>query len=327
MRKPDHPNYNRRAAHHDYRRPAKYLITTLKNPAIPPFAKIEGNPHIENGEGEPHAIISRTGDFILEAFKIWLEKYPQIELAQYAIMPDHIHLCVEVKQYLPNGLSLAVSSLKGKISSLRHEALPQNFREKGFMSVFEKGFNDRIAYDSEQWEKQKNYVKDNPRRYLIKKIYPDFMYRRWKLKIGDTDFNAKGNILLLNEPSLFVVKYHRKWTEQEGEDYLKKCRLKIDNGEIPVSPFIHPKEKELRNYAINNGGYYIRICENGFAERQAVTGFEFDMMAAGRLLLIAPLEHDTRKQDMRYDYAKTLNNLAGELVKLHEKGLFNLTYN
>ena len=36
--KPIHPNFNRRAFHHDYTRPAKYMITILKNPEFPSFS-------------------------------------------------------------------------------------------------------------------------------------------------------------------------------------------------------------------------------------------------------------------------------------------------
>lgn len=324
MRRPDHPNYNRRAYHHNYRRPAKYLITTLKNPAIPPFARIEGDPHFTTGANAPHTVITPTGNFILEAMKIWLEKYHQIVVAEFVIMPDHIHLCLNVKGFLPNGLSIAMSGLKGKVSSLRHESLPKSIRPDKMVSVFEKGFNDRIAYDDEQWQRQKNYIKDNLRRFLIKRLYPDYMTRRWKIKIGDEEFIAKGNILLLKEPMLFVVKYRRKWTNSESDLYQKTCRQKIENGEIPVSPFIHSKEKELRDYAIEDGGCYIRICDNGFAVRQAATGFEFDMMASGRLLLIAPLEHDTQKKELSYSYAQVLNTLAVRLVDLHDKGISGL---
>ncbi len=344
MRKPDHPNYNRRARHHDYRRPAKYLITTLKNPtippfakiegdpriaagqqppqpAIPPFAKIEGDPRIAAGEQAPHSVITATGNFILEALKWWLEKYPQIEVAEFVIMPDHIHMCVHVRSYLPNGLSIAMSGLKGKVSSLRHAALPERFRQEGMVSVFEKGFNDRIAYNDEHWGRQIIYVRDNPRRYLIKRLFPDYMYRRWSLKIGDEVYVAKGNILLLKEPELFVVKHHRRWSAAESDNYQTACRLKIENGGIPVSPFIHPKEKELRNYAIEDGGCYIRICENGFAEREQASGMEFNMMAAGRLLLIAPAAHDSQKRELKYAYAKVLNTLAAKLVEMHDKGI------
>lgn len=321
LRRPDHPNYNRRARHHDYRRPARYLITTLKNPAIPPFATIEGDPHLTAGENAPHPVITRTGWFIMEAMRLWQEKYPQIEISEFVIMPDHIHLCLNVTDYLLNGLSIAMSGLKGKTSSLRHNALPERFRMENMVPVFEKGFNDRIAYNDEQWDRQKNYIKDNPRRYLIKKLFPDYMYRLWKIRIGDSEFMAKGNILLLKEPALFVVKHHRKWTDQESEAYQAASKLKIENGEIPVSPYIHPKEKALRDYAIEDGGCYIRICENGFADRQSASGFEFDLMATGRLLLIAPIEHVTQKRDMKYSYAQELNNIAAKLVKMHQKGL------
>lgn len=318
LRRPDHPSYNRRARHHDYCRPARYLITTLKNPLVPAFSKIVGNPDIAEGENAPKAIISRTGEFIPEALQLWLRKYPQIELHDFIIMPDHLHLCVQVKAFLPNGLSLALSSLKGKVSSLRHNALPERFRKDTMASVFQKGFNDRIAYSEGQWQRQKLYVKDNPRRYLIKKSYPDYMLRRWKFKINNYTYIALGNILLLKEPALFVVKHRRNRNEEEINQYENACRLKIENGEIPVSPFIHPKEKALRDHAVAEGGCYIRICENGFAERQSASGNEFEMMSAGRLLLIAPAEHDTQKREMNYSYARILNTHAAYLVENHE---------
>lgn len=236
-------------------------------------------------------------------------------------MPDHIHLCLNVREYLPNGLNLAISSLKGRVSSLRHAALPDHLRSGNMEPVFTKGFNDRIAYNHEQWVRQMHYVKENPRRYLFKKRFPDFLLSRWTIKIGEEEFCAKGNIMLLKEPLLFTVKHHRKWSSTESDEYQNDCRIRIDNGEIPVSPFIHPKEKEIRNYAIEDGGCYIRICENGFAERQSASGYEFDLMAAGRLLLIAPNEHDSQKRELKYSYAQKLNSIAVRLVVLHDSGV------
>lgn len=320
LRRPDHPNYNRRARHHDYHRPARYLITTLKNPSIPAFSTIGGDLSFIDGENAPHPVISPTGNFIIEALGIWLGKFPQIEVSEFVIMPDHIHLCLDVMAYLPNGLSLAISSLKGIVSRLRHAKLPDNIRPEKMVPVFAKGFNDRIAYNKEQWERQKQYVKDNPRRYLFKRIFPDYLLRRWIITIGDEEFCAKGNIMLLKEPLLFTVKHHRKWSEAESEEYQNDCKSKIDNGGIPVSPYIHSKEKEIRNYAKDEGGCYIRICENGFAERESASGYEFYLMAAGRLLLIAPNEHDSQKREMKYTYAQKLNKIAARLVELHDSG-------
>lgn len=320
MRRPDCPNYNRRALHHDYRRPAKYLITMLKNPAVPAFAKIEGDVRVAEGEEAPHSVISPTGSFIIQALELFTNKFPQIELRNYVIMPDHIHLCFHVKDNLPNGLSLAIAGLKGKVSSLRHMALPEHLRAAEMVPVFEKGFNDRIAYTDGQWECQLHYVKENPRRYLFKKLFPDYLLKRWILMIGGEEFCAKGNIMLLKEPTLFIVKHHRRWTEQESNRYQAECKTRIANGEVPVSPFIHPKEKELRDFAIREGGCYIRICENGFANRQSATGYEFDLMTSGRLLLIAPKEYDSQKRDLKYTYAQKLNTIATRVVAMHDSG-------
>lgn len=273
------------------------------------------------GENVPHPPVNRTGSFITEALQPWLEKYKQIELSESVIMPDHIHLCLYVNAYLPNGLSLAVSSLKGMVSRMRHAALPEHIRPGEIEKVFTKGFNDRIARTLEQWERQKHYVRDNPRRYLFKKIYPDYLLRRWIITIGDEEYCAKGNIMLLREPLLFTAKHHRKRTEAESDEYQEACKDHIDNGGVPVSPFIHVKGKAIRDYAIEEGGCYIRICSNGFAERQSAVGYEFDLMAAGRLLLIAPNRHDSQKRDLKYSYAQILNSVAARLVELHDSGI------
>ena len=44
LTEPKQPSMQRKAFHHDYRRPARYLITIAKSPAIPPLATIQGDP-------------------------------------------------------------------------------------------------------------------------------------------------------------------------------------------------------------------------------------------------------------------------------------------
>lgn len=316
MRRPDHPNYKKRAHHHNYKSPAKYLITFLKNPQVPPFSRIIGDVKISEGSQAPHPELLPKGELIKEALEKWLEKFPQIKLRESVIMPDHIHLCLEVIASLPNGLSLAISGFKSILKNLDTATFSESTDKNRIISIFESGYNDRIAYTDEKWERQKNYVQDNPRRYLIKKKFPDYMLRRWNLRLGEEEFIAKGNIMLLKEPEHFVAKHYRRWSETESENFQRDARRKIESGAIPVSPFIHPKEKAIRDYAIKEGGCYIRICQNGFAERDSVSGFEFDLMGAGRLLLIAPVEHESRKIDMKYSLAQRLNSVAFLLVKL-----------
>lgn len=92
LRKPDNPNYLRRAFHHDYYRPARYMITLSKSPEIPRFCNIHG----EDPTGA-RVELTRTGVFFEEALAIFLNKYSQIDIPAYIVMPDHIHLCMNVR--------------------------------------------------------------------------------------------------------------------------------------------------------------------------------------------------------------------------------------
>ena len=320
-RNPDHPNFNRRARHHDYTRPARYLITIIKNPTIPTLCKISGNPYSRN-KNNIITDLSPSGVIIPDAIKEWNRKFSGIYLPEYAIMPDHIHLCMDVCTSLPNGLSRAMAGLMGKISSAYQLSLPIPERPEKMTSFFSKGFNDRIAYTQEQWERQQQYTIDNPRRYLIKKIFPDFLIKRWLLSMpGDRKFILKGNIFLLRQPSVFRVKTSRSYSPSEAAEAMNEWKKQLYNGGIPISPFIHPHEKELRDDAINNGYSYIRICTNGFAEREAASGKEFELMAQGRLLLIGQYEYKSQKEELKYGYAQHLNQQALDIANACNQGL------
>lgn len=317
---PSYPNRKRRSKTHDYRREAKYMVTIMKNQEIPRFSKITGSARIIEGVDVPTVELLSGREYIEEALAIWKEKFQQIWVAEYVIMPDHIHLCLDVRSYLPEGLSRAIAQLMGKISSFRHMMLPENIRPGQLQPVFEKGFNDSIARISQQWESQKRYVRDNPRRYLLKKENPDYMLKNWIISFGESNYIAKGNIFLLKEPHLLPVKHKRIWSHDESDKYQKDCMMMIDNGSIPISPYIHKKEKEIRDYSVATGSPYIRICENGFSERETAQGREVDLMAEGRLLLIAPCKYNNRKMEMDYDRAHQLNDIAFQLSEICNNG-------
>lgn len=319
-RNPMHPNFNRRAHHHDYTRPARYLITFLKADATPILSRIEGHPPYCSYESAV-TILSPVGCVIPDAVARWNEKFPQIYLHAIAIMPDHIHVCVDVTSHLPNGLSRAIGSLKGSISSAYHQSIPEEVRPAEMQTLFAKGFNDRIAYDKEQWERQIHYTFDNPRRYMIKRDMPEYMTTRWIITIGNEQYVAKGNIFLLHQPHILQVKFSKKFQPKEADDWRTWNRTLIQNGSIPISPFIHPEERSMRDYAVDNDLAYVRICENGFAERANAYGKEFHLMSEGRLLLIAPMEHQTRKREMKYQYAQVLNGMAMRISSCINSGM------
>ncbi len=118
---------------------------------------------------------------------------------------------------------------------------------------------------------------------------PDFFMRRHRLSIAGCDYEAIGNIFLLNDMDIRAVRISRRFQPEELHD-LKVCWLRtIENGGVLVSPFISVAEKRVRDYAIANGAR----LDSDRAEwvRAAPTsrrGNIFELCAEGRLLMVAP---------------------------------------
>ncbi len=316
-RKPEKGRYTHRAFHHDYCRPAKYMITLKKASYIPVLSRIKGNPSVLSEPDAPVAEPTATGLLFAEAMSQWLVKYPQVHVPEAVIMPDHIHFCLSVDNVLPSGLSRAVAVLMGMTTmQYRNSSIIPDEHKEMQVPFFQKGYTDSIAYNLEQFETQMRYVRDNPRRLLIKRLHPDLFFKRWILSVADQELMAIGNIFLLRNPHIEVVRFSRRFTDAQRQANKATWHRCIENGGVLISPFIHPEENEMRKYAMANCGSIIRIVDNGFADRFAPPKSEFDILGDGKLLYVGPTRHDTQKQDMTYGFARYLNSLA-EMLASH----------
>lgn len=333
LRKPDNPSYLRRCRNHDYNRPSRYLITISKSNSIGTFGQIVGNLYIRDSSNpdNPHIQLSLNGQAFEDALSEWKQLYPEIEIPVYQIMPDHIHICVDVKAYLKTGLSRAIARLMGKttkaiidksISMVLNPMCPHHSPDsltiplKDDIKAFAKGYNDRIAFNHQQWERQKRYVTDNPRRYLIKKSFPDLFYRRWIIDVEGESYVAQGNVTLLKNPDIQVVRFSRSYVKGEFEAKKGRWTECSRTGGVLISPYIHPEEKDVRKKALAMGGSVIRICENGFTDRFSPQGEEFEYNGGKQLLLIAPMAHNSQRENLTYRKAQSLNAIAERIAAI-----------
>lgn len=99
-----------------------------------------------------------------------------------------------------------------------------------------------------------DYIADNPRRLLIKRLYPDLFKRKRKISFNmdgmEIEMAAFGNTFLLDNILKSAVKVSSK-------DTVDSLRLKendweyvIDNDGVLISPFINRREKRWRDKAI-----------------------------------------------------------------------------
>lgn len=113
-------NQHRRAEWQDYSGTGLYMITLCIEGRHGLFGYLEGDIRAQRGSSAfPHIVLSTLGHAVMEEELPKIHRlYPQIELWQAAIMPDHLHLLLYVAEALPDGKRLGdiLRSFKGGCS-------------------------------------------------------------------------------------------------------------------------------------------------------------------------------------------------------------------
>lgn len=178
-----------------------------------------------------------------------------------------------------------------------------------YQPLFSKGFNDSILYHQHQLRNMMNYVKDNPRRLLVKRLHKELFAIRRGISVAGMAFDAVGNIALLQKP-LMAVHCRGKWTEAEQKAYAEKCILAAEKGTVLVGAFISKAEKEIEQTATERRLPIVRLVENGFDDLYKPSGEDFDSCAEGRLLLLAPWPHHGGYRKITRQQCKQMNEMA-----------------
>ena len=101
-------NGHRRAHFHDYNRPGVYMITMVTEGRQRLFGQIVGHTRgLKGTKDYPHLMCSALGEKILQEELAKISKfYKMVEVMKVALMPDHIHLLLNIKGRLPEGKHL-----------------------------------------------------------------------------------------------------------------------------------------------------------------------------------------------------------------------------
>lgn len=94
---------HRRAAWADYAGAGLYMVTLCVEGRRPVFGRLEGTMRAQHGtEAFPHLVPSALGRAVIDEELPKIHRfYPQVELWQAALMPDHLHLLLYVREPLP----------------------------------------------------------------------------------------------------------------------------------------------------------------------------------------------------------------------------------
>ena len=308
-------NKLRRADWHDYHSRCFYLITLMKNPSpsVPLLSQL-----IQKGR-EIATDFSWAGWGIYNGIEKFKRNSIIVKIRRYVIMPDHVHIIIDVSQRIEQPLGYYIGLLKQQCTlGFQSKSKVYGLIEE---SVFSEGFNDRILLQHGQLENWTKYILDNPRRLWLMRSIPEFFSRT---SIVNSDkfpsdlwlpehkplIQLYGNRMLLEYPELCVVKFSSKFSAEEWQKKKKEALRVAKNGGVLVSPFIHKEEKAIFEEGLLLGAKVIKVIYDGFLDRAKPQGSDFNHCAEGRMLLAAMNSGVYTATGISRDLCRRMNGLA-----------------
>lgn len=333
------PSMTRRRDGHDYEARQMYLITITVEGRRPLLGRVVGNPESAEGAAEaPRIELSSLGKAVEQDWMAISHYHPEVKVIALQIMPDHLHSILFVKKRMQQHLGHVIKGFKASTNKAYRRLIepattvhsaatvsqptedtacstagpaslrPKPDRKHGLLWSI--GYTDGILGRKGQLDNWLVYLRDNPRRLLMKRLHPEFFRVQRHVKVGAYEFSAIGNRYLLTHPVRLQVQCSRRLTEEEivrqTNYYLEMAR----RGAVLVSPSISPGEKAIMRAAFDAGYPLILLQENGFTDLAKPGGTRFDGCAEGRLLILAPWEHHNERLTINRSQCLSLNEMA-----------------
>ena len=194
-------------------------------------------------------------------------------------------------------------------------ALPLPEEAGANSTLFAKGYNDLILRSFDELPVWQNYLRDNPRRLLLKRARPEWLRPFFGLQIGSHTYNGIGNRLLLTASKRKTVLVSRRLTDSMIEEETARYLELAKQGTVLVSAAISPGEKRVMRAVFDAGYPTIVIMQNGFTPLSKPHGRQFDACASGALLMLSPWEHHNEKQKITAVQCRQMNLMALEICE------------
>ncbi len=227
--------------------------------------------------------------------------YALKDLAQM-VMPDHVHLIIQVLEPLPKSIGTVVRGFKsgctklykehffnsGENSAEMHSA-PQSspidlcpsaladlnpiapvqfsriFAGRGSVWQQDKAYyHERILHAPGQLRRMIDYVKDNPRRLWLKTHTPELFKLHRRTEAAGLSFTSMGNHFLLNWPDGQTVEMSRSATDEQIQERLHAVLAAAHNGAVTYTAAISKGEQIIARSLREQGYPLVVLLNNSF---------------------------------------------------------------
>ena len=194
--------------------------------------------------------------------------------------------------------------------------------------LFDDNYDDTVCIDRRHFEAMVAYVKDNPRRAIMRRTMPDVMRRSLHVQIGGRDYGIFGNLFLLRWANKIQVQCHRRHpVSQQPYELTADYALQreqwlasvLGGATVIVTPGISRGELLVKNECLERGFPLIHIQKEPINNYWKPERSRFEACAKGCLLILAPWKLDKMDAvngvpaDTDYSRFHNLNKLAAEI--------------
>ena len=218
------------------------------------------------------------------------------------VMPDHVHLDIQVLEPLPQSIGAVVRSFKSGCTKVYKQEFWGNgenaaemhgdagehgdagaqgeglgkergglvqfgriFADRG--SIWEQNpayYHERILHAPGQLRKMIDYVKDNPRRLWLKSHNPELFKLHRRTEVSSLLFTSLGNHFLLDWPDRQMVEMSRTAADEQVRERLQQVLAAAHNGAVTYTAAISKGEKLIARTLREQGYPLVVLLSDGF---------------------------------------------------------------
>lgn len=283
------------------------------------------------------AYVQRTklGNALVEKLLNHPTYYPEVQIVQYCLMPDHLHVILYVKRPMEQTFNTVVRSLwqaakkLGRVydtPSINPESdsgLTNGENTDAPFPIFTERPFVRPMSRRGQLKTMIHYVQMNPQRLATKRLMPELFWVQEGIEIAGRMYKGVGNAELLQRAQYMPVHVRRTMVDEamHGDDkrlrdYMNGCVIAAPQGMVMVSPFISEYEKAVMEVLLKEKLPFIYIADNGFRDYYKPSAALFDAVARKQVLILSPWEYDPHKKHVSRTECVAMNKMAEEICSL-----------
>ena len=322
----------------DYRGRAIYHFTLPVEARYPLFGALEG----ESAE-KAFVKLNPFGRQVCRMLSGLAQFYEQkgyaLKVLTQMVMPDHIHLVIQVLEPLPQSIGAVVRGFKSACTKIykeeyfssgenaakvhgEGEEAPVHFARifAGRGSIWQQDpayYHERILHAPGQLRRMIDYVKDNPRRLWLKTRNPDLFRLHRHTEAHGLSFTSMGNHFLLDWPDRQAVEVSRSAVAEQVEERLRTVLAAAHNGAVTYTAAISKGEQHIARTLREQGYPLVVLLNDGFPKEGSPHeryykpgGVYFEACSRGQLLLLEPTEQVFQDAGIQSAVQETLRRKA-----------------